>query len=148
MIVVMAAHATKQEIDDVQQRIQDWGYGVHPIIGTERIVIGAVGVPEADKARYMESLESLPYVESVIGILRPYKFASREFHPEGTVIDVKGVKIGGNQITLMAGPCTVETYEQTWESAVACSHRTKPDAHHDESMRSRRRNPLEFAYER
>jgi len=116
----MAAHATQQEIDDVQQRIQDWGYGVHPIFGAERTVIGAVGVPEADKARYMESLESLPYVEQVIGILRPYKFASREFHPEGTVGDVKGVPVGGNQIVLMAGPCTVETYEQTWESAVAC----------------------------
>ncbi len=120
MIVVMAAHATQQQIEDVQQRIEDWGYGVHPIIGTERTVIGAVGVPEADKARYMESLESLPYVEQVLGIIRPYKFASREFHPEGTVLDVKGVKIGGNQIALMAGPCTVETYEQTWESAVAC----------------------------
>ena len=120
MIVVMAAHATQQQIEDVQQRFEDWGYGVHPIIGTERTVIGAVGVPEADKARYMESLESLPYVEQVLGIIRPYKFASREFHPEGTVLDVKGVKIGGNQIALMAGPCTVETYEQTWESAVAC----------------------------
>lgn len=116
----MAAHATQQQIEDVQKRIQDWGYGVHPIFGAERTVVGAVGVPEADKARYMESLEALPYVEQVIGILRPYKFASREFHPEGTVIDVKGVKIGGNQICLMAGPCTVETYEQTLESAKAC----------------------------
>ena len=98
MIVVMAAHATQQEIDDVQQRIQDWGYGVHPIFGAERTVIGAVGVPEADKARYMESLEALPYVEQVIGILRPYKFASREFHPEGTVVDVKGIPVGGNHM--------------------------------------------------
>lgn len=120
MIVVMAAHATKEQIQDVEQRIQDWGYGVHPIYGAERTVIGAVGVPEADKSRYMESLEALPYVEQVIGILRPYKFASRELHPDGTVIDVKGVPVGGNQIALMAGPCTVETYEQTLESAQAC----------------------------
>jgi 3-deoxy-7-phosphoheptulonate synthase len=116
----MAAHATKEQIADVEQRILDWGYGVHPIIGAERTVIGAVGVPEADKARYMESLEALPYVEQVIAILRPYKFASREYHPEDTVIDVKGVPVGGNQIALMAGPCTVETYDQTWESALAC----------------------------
>ena len=68
----------------------------------------------------MESLEALPYVEQVLGILRPYKFASREVHPQGTVIDVKGVKVGGAAIALMAGPCTVETYEQTWESAQAC----------------------------
>jgi 3-deoxy-7-phosphoheptulonate synthase len=120
MIVVMAAGASDEQIRDVEQRITNWGYGIHPIYGSVRTVIGAVGVPEADKARYMESLEALSYVEQVIAILRPYKFASREVHPEGSIIDVKGVPIGGNQIALMAGPCTVETYEQTWESAKAC----------------------------
>ncbi len=120
MIVVMARGATAEQIADVEKRITDWGYGVHPIYGTERTVIGAIGVPEADKGRYMESLEALSCVEQVIGILRPYKFASREFHPEGTVIDVKGVPVGGKQIALMAGPCTVETYEQTLESAQSC----------------------------
>ncbi len=120
MIVVMARGATAEQIADVEKRITDWGYGVHPIYGTERTVIGAIGVPEADKGRYMESLEALSCVEQVIGILRPYKFASREFHPEGTIIDVKGVPVGGKQIALMAGPCTVETYEQTLESAQAC----------------------------
>ena len=103
MIVVMAAHATEAEIKEVEQRITDWGYGVHPIYGAQRTVIGAVGVPEADKARYMESLESLPYVEQVVAILKPYKLASREINPETTVVDVKGVPIGGNHITLMAG---------------------------------------------
>ena len=120
MIVVMAAHATEAEIKDVEQRIADWGYEVHPIYGAERTVLGAVGVPDADKGQYMEALEALSHVERVMAVLRPYKFASRELHPEGTIIDVKGVPIGGNQITLMAGPCTVETYEQTYESAVAC----------------------------
>ena len=120
MIVVMAAHATPEQIKDVEARIADSGYGVHPIYGEARTVIGATGVPESDKALYMESLEALPYVERVIGILRPYKFASRDVHPDGTVIDVRGVKVGGSHIALMAGPCTVETYEQTWESAVAC----------------------------
>lgn len=120
MIVVMARYATEEQIQDVEQRIKDWGYGVAPIYGSERTIIGATGVPEADKGRYMESLESLPYVEQVIAILRPFKFASREAHPEDTVIDVRGIPVGGNQIALMAGPCTVESYEQTWESAVAC----------------------------
>src|SRR5438876_2596196 len=106
MIVVMAAHATEEQIQDVEQRILDWGYGVHPIYGQERTVIGAVGVPEADKQGYMEQLESLPYVERVIAILRPYKFVSREYHPAGTLIDVKGVKIGGPTVVLMAGTCT------------------------------------------
>ncbi|MCS6777404.1 MAG: 3-deoxy-7-phosphoheptulonate synthase [Chloroherpetonaceae bacterium] len=120
MIVVMAPHATQEQIRDVERRIQEWGYGAHPIYGAERTVIGAVGVPEADKARYMESLEALPYVERVIAILRPYKFASREFHPDGTVVDVRGVPVGGREVVLMAGPCTVETYEQTYASAKAC----------------------------
>src|SRR5258708_34335669 len=102
MIVVMTAHATEEQIKDVEGRIQDWGYGAHPIYGAERTVIGAVGVPEADKARYMESLEALPHVERVIAILRPYKFASRESHLEGTGIAVKAVAFGGNRITLMA----------------------------------------------
>jgi 3-deoxy-7-phosphoheptulonate synthase len=116
----MAGNATDEQIRDVEKRIIAWGYGVHPIYGAERTVIGATGVPEADKARYMESLESLPYVEQVIAILKPYKFASREVHPEGTVVDIKGVPVGGNRIVLMGGPCTVESYEQTWESAKAC----------------------------
>lgn len=120
MIIVMKREATKEDVATVEQRIRDWGYSAHTIYGAERTVVGAVGVPEADKARYMESLEALPFVEKVIAILRPYKFASREYHPEGTVVDVKGVQVGGPQITIMAGPCTVETYDQTWESAVAC----------------------------
>lgn len=119
MIVVMAAHATEEQIKDVEQRIQDWGYGVQPIYGTERTVIGAVGVPEADKMGYMEQLESLGHVERVIAILRPYKFASREYHPAGTTITVRGVEIGGPKIAMMAGPCTVEDYEKTLDTARA-----------------------------
>ena len=77
MIVVMAAHATPEQIKDVEQRILDWGYGVHPIYGTERTVIGAVGVPEADKAG--NGVAGGPaVVEQVIAILRPYKFVGRE----------------------------------------------------------------------
>jgi 3-deoxy-7-phosphoheptulonate synthase len=119
MIVVMAAHATKEQIKDVEERIAGWGYAVHPIYGTERTVIGAVGVPEADKVGYMEQLESLSSVERVIAILKPYKFSSKELHPEGTVINVKGVEIGGQKIVMMAGPCTVESYEQTLDTAKA-----------------------------
>jgi 3-deoxy-7-phosphoheptulonate synthase len=119
MIVVMAAHASQEQVKDVESRITGWGYGVHPIYGEERTVIGATGVPEADKLGYMEMLESLEYVEKVIPILKPYKFTSRELHPEGTVVDVKGVKIGGPKICMMAGPCTVEDYDKTLETALA-----------------------------
>lgn len=120
MIIVMKKGATKEDVHSVEERIREWGYSAHTIYGAERTVVGAVGVPEADKARYMESLEAMPCVEKVIAILRPYKFASREYHPEGTVVDVNGIPVGGKQVVIMAGPCTVETYEQTWESAVAC----------------------------
>jgi 3-deoxy-7-phosphoheptulonate synthase len=119
MIVVMAAHATPEQIRDVEERILGWGYGVHPIYGAERTVIGAVGVPEADKLGYMEMLESLDYVERVIAILRPYKFVSREYREETSTIDVRGVQIGGSRVAMMAGPCTVESYEQTLATAQA-----------------------------
>src|SRR5215475_8193973 len=110
MIVVMAAHATEEQIKEVERRIQDWGYGVHPIYGAERTVIGAVGVPEADKAGAMEQLEGLDYVERVIPILKPYKFTSREYHREGSIVEVAGIPIGGTKLGIMAGPCTVESY--------------------------------------
>jgi 3-deoxy-7-phosphoheptulonate synthase len=118
MIVVMAPHATKQEIQQVEDRIAGWGYEVHPIYGAERTVIGAVGVPEADKMGLMEQLESLDCIDKVIPVLKPYKFASRELHPDGTVVKVRGVEIGGPTV-VMAGPCTVESYEQTLETAIA-----------------------------
>ena len=119
MIVVMARGASQQQIEEVEQRIKDWGYGVHPIYGTERTVIGAVGVPDSEKADYQAQLESLDFVERVIAILRPYKFVSREYHPAGTVVNVRGVEVGGDKITMMAGPCTIESYEQTLETALA-----------------------------
>jgi 3-deoxy-7-phosphoheptulonate synthase len=119
MIVVMAAHATPDQVRDVEERILGWGYAVHPIYGAERTVIGAVGVPEADKATYLEQLERLEYVESAIAIIRPYKFVSREFRPERTQIRVGDVTIGDGSVVVMAGPCTVESYELTLATAKA-----------------------------
>lgn len=119
MIVVMAPHASEQQVKDVEQRIADWGYGVHPIYGTERTVIGAVGVPEADKQGYMEQLESLDYVDRVVAILRPFKFVSREFHSETTRIPVGDTVIGGDRIVYMAGPCTIENHALTLQTAWA-----------------------------
>ncbi|NUQ71551.1 MAG: 3-deoxy-7-phosphoheptulonate synthase [Chthonomonadales bacterium] len=119
MIVVMSIGASPEQIKDVENRILEWGYGVHPIYGAERTVIGAVGVPEADKARYLAQLERLPYVEKAIAIVRPYKFVSRELHRETTRIRIGDVEIGGTDIVMMAGPCTIETYELTLETARA-----------------------------
>lgn len=119
MIIVMAPDATPEQIADVERRILSWGYGVHPIYGTERTVIGAVGVPEADKAQYLEQLERLPYVERAIAIIKPYKFVSREAQKATTRIAVRDVVIGGEDVVLMAGPCTVESYELTLSTARA-----------------------------
>ena len=117
MIVVMKSGATKKEITDVETKIKELGYAPHPIYGEKRTVIGAVG-DERGKAR-LQALSSLPGVESVVPILKPYKLASKEGRPGRTVIKVRDVEIGGDQIIVIAGPCSVESKEQLMETARA-----------------------------
>jgi 3-deoxy-7-phosphoheptulonate synthase len=118
MIISMRQHATKAEIDHVCERIQEFGYKVHSIIGEERVVIGVVGV--GDVTACLESLEAAPGVESAVRISAPYKFVSKEFKKERTVIRVHGgVEIGGDEFVMMAGPCSVESEKQIMESAEA-----------------------------
>jgi 3-deoxy-7-phosphoheptulonate synthase len=109
MIVVMSSTATREQIDQVMRKIEEFGLQVHPIFGVEKTVIGVIG---DDKTKIVETMAGYPGVEKIIPILKPYKFAARETHPEDTVIEVQGVKIGGNTITVMAGPCAVESREQ------------------------------------
>ncbi len=116
MIVVMKPGCERDIIDDVIRRIEELGYRAHPIYGIERTVIGCVG--HEDKSP-LQSLESMPGVEAAIPILRPYKLAGREFHPETSQIDISGFKVGGNTLTLIAGPCSVESREQLLEVAEA-----------------------------
>ena len=96
MIISMRPHATKEEIEHVCERIREFGYKVHSIVGEERVVIGAVGV--GDVTSCLESLEAAPGVESAVRISAPYKFVSREFKKERTVIPVNGVDVGGNAV--------------------------------------------------
>lgn len=117
MIIVMKAGATKEEIEEVEKKIKNLGYKSHPIYGIERTVIGAIG-DERGKAR-LQSLSVLQGVESVVPILKPYKLASKQFKPQKTVISVKDVKIGGDKIVIIAGPCSVESKEQLMETAKA-----------------------------
>lgn len=116
MIIVMKAEATAAEIKNVEDKIVSFGYTPHSIVGVERKVMGAVG-DERGKDR-LQSLESMPGVEEVIPILKPYKLASREFKHSNTVIRVNGVEVGGRQITLIAGPCSVESFDQTCTTAM------------------------------
>ena len=115
MIISMRPHATREEIDHVCERIREFGYKVHSIEGEERVVIGVVGI--GDVTPCLESLEATPGVERAMAISAPYKFVSREFKPERTVIKVNGVAIGGDEFVTIAGPCSVESEKQIMETA-------------------------------
>ena len=117
MIIVMRSGAKKQELKEVLQKIRKLGYKTHIIHGVERDVIGAVG-DERGKAR-LQSLEVLAGVEKVVPILKPFKLAGREMHPEPTVVGVGKVSIGGPNFAIIAGPCSVESREQIMETAAA-----------------------------
>src|SRR5437763_14487467 len=117
MIISMRPHATRDEIDHVCERIAEFGYKVHSIEGEQRVVIGVVGV--GDVTACLESLEATPGVEKAVRISAPYKFVSKEFRKERTVIRVGRAEIGGDQFITMAGPCSVESEKQIMETAEA-----------------------------
>lgn len=115
MIISMRPHATREEIDHVCERIREFGYKVHSIEGEERVVIGVVGV--GDVTACLESLEATPGVESAVRISAPYKFVSREFKKDDSLIKINGLEIGGDQFVMMAGPCSVESEKQIMQTA-------------------------------
>ena len=118
MIIVMKQGATDEEIQNAIGRINELGYKEHVIKGVERTVIGAIG---DERGKYMlESLVSLNGVESAMPILKPFKLASAEGRPERSQLPMgEGVEIGGDQIIIVGGPCSVESREQIMESADA-----------------------------
>ena len=118
MIIVMKAGAAKKDRDEVLKRIRELGYKPHVIHGSTRDVIGAVG-DERGKA-VLQTLESLHGVENVVPILQPYKLASKEVKKTASLVRISDdVVIGGEQIIVMAGPCSVESEAQIIESALA-----------------------------
>jgi 3-deoxy-7-phosphoheptulonate synthase len=110
MIIVLKPGTQESDIDDVCRRIEGFGLRAHVSRGEQRTVIGAIG-DDRFKTR-LQALEALDAVESLVAILQPFKLASREVHPTDTVIEVDGVRIGGTQLTIMAGPCSVESEAQ------------------------------------
>ncbi len=114
MIVVMSQDASREQIEAVMRKIEEFGLKTHPIYGVQKTVIGVIG---DDKTKVVETMAGYPGVEQIIPILKPYKFASRETHPQDTVIEVGGVRIGGEKIAVMAGPCAVESREQILNTA-------------------------------
>lgn len=116
MIVVMKTGSSQDEIRRVVNRIEVGGLIAHISQGIEHTVIGVLGqaFPEL-----RDTLELLPGVEQVIPVTKPYKLASREFHPQDTIVELNGVTIGGNEIVVIAGPCAVESEEQLLSTAQA-----------------------------
>jgi 3-deoxy-7-phosphoheptulonate synthase len=118
MIIVMKAGAVKKDKDEVLKRIKELGYKPHVIHGTTRDVIGAIG-DERGKL-VLQSIESMHGVESVVPILKPYKLASKEVKKEPSVIRISDtVELGGRQVVVMAGPCSVENERQIIDTAHA-----------------------------
>jgi 3-deoxy-7-phosphoheptulonate synthase len=116
MLVVMKPHATEGEIARVVERIRELGLTPHTIPGAQRVAIGVTGNRGGlDTAQF----ETLPGVADAIRVSQPFKLVSREVKEEDTVIDVGGVPLGGKALTVMAGPCSVESKEQILEAAHA-----------------------------
>ncbi len=109
MVVVMKPGTQKQDIDRLVQRFQKMGLEVGVTNGVGCTILGLVGDTTAVD---MDKISIDPHVERVMRVQEPYKKANRKFHPEDTVVDVQGVKVGGGHFTVIAGPCSVESAEQ------------------------------------
>src|SRR3989338_8016524 len=115
MVVVMEERATETQIEQVVARLVEMGMDVHRSTGITRTVLGAVGQGHPDKGL----IEMLEGVHEVLRISEPYKLASRTYKPEGTVVTVGDVRIGGDEVIVMAGPCSAETEKQVRAAAAA-----------------------------
>lgn len=117
MIIVIRPHTTPEKIEEVIEEVRKLGYDPRPVHGTEQTVVAAVGDERTHHT--LESLKALPQVEDVLRVQKRYKLTSRESHPQNSIVNVDGVEIGGDQFTLMAGPCSVESEEQLLATAHA-----------------------------
>ena len=114
MIVVMKPNAKPNEIDHIKEVVKMSGCKADVVTGEENVIIGVIG--DVKKINQVV-IERAPGVDKIVPIVRPYKLASREYHPEDTIIKVNGAHIGGNNINIIAGPCAVETRDQLLKTA-------------------------------
>ncbi len=116
MIIILKPEVSEAQIAHVIERVEERGMQAHLSRGTFRTIIGIIG----DEAQLdAVALHAIPGVQDVVRVLPPYKLASREAHPQSSVIDVGGVAVGGGQLALMAGPCAVESAERMESIAAA-----------------------------
>ncbi len=114
MVIIMRPEATLENIVEVTRVIESAGLQAKIMEGAQQKIVGVIG----DKTKLVSvAIDALPGVESSVSISKSYKLASREFHPQNTIIDVGGVKIGGDEPAIMAGPCAVESREQLFAAA-------------------------------
>ena len=116
MVIVMKHHASAEQIGRVVSRIQELGFKAHLSSGEERTIIGIIG---DERGLEPENFEMFEGVERAMRVLHPFKLASRDFHPDDTVIRINGITVGGKNIPIIAGPCSIESREQLMESAHA-----------------------------
>ena len=116
MIIVMSPSATKENLEKVIKKVESAGLRTHISEGEEVTIVGVIGDQKKIANLEMNMMEG---VEKTVRITEKYKLVSRNFHPEDTIVDVDGVKVGDKQIVVMAGPCSVESIEQLREAAKA-----------------------------
>jgi len=117
MIVNMKDGATEQQIEHIIERIREAGYQAHVTRGEQRTIVAAVG---SGRRHEIEALQAAPGVDNVVPIAQPYKLVSRQVRPEGSIVDVAGVRIGnGEPVVVIAGPCSVESRDQLLTTARA-----------------------------
>ncbi|HEX6487482.1 MAG TPA: 3-deoxy-7-phosphoheptulonate synthase [Candidatus Dormibacteraeota bacterium] len=114
MIIVMSHQATEEQVQAIVDRVKEIGLMPELSRGEERALIGVIG---GNAYAYREAFAHLPGIQEIIPITKPFKLASREFRPRNSVVDVGDVRIGGDQVVIMAGPCSVESEEMLIQTA-------------------------------
>lgn len=121
MIVVLRQDHTQADLDHVIERLTELGYAANPIVGEEKTIVLGIGGGEHIKIDAFDQLKADDAVEDVLLITKPYKMVAREARRGGTVLNVRGATLGGTEVALIAGPCTVESEEQLFTVAEAVS---------------------------
>ncbi|MFO1491444.1 MAG: 3-deoxy-7-phosphoheptulonate synthase [Kiritimatiellia bacterium] len=117
MIIVLKLQPSPADVEAVEKSVRELGYEPHRIVGEVRTVIACIGDETTHKS--LESLATLPMVESVMPVQKKFKLISRETHPEPALVKVAGLVIGGNTVHIVGGPCSVESREQILVTARA-----------------------------
>jgi len=114
LVVILEKNATESQIENVIKHLEGFGFQIHKSTGAERTILGAIGVKPNFDTRNISILDG---VDEVYRVTTPYKLSSRSFHESNTVIKIKDVELGGNQIVMIAGPCSIENEDQIFRLA-------------------------------